>query len=55
MLLWGVKAGWVLLEESPDVAGEVSFEDADGVSFGFSSGNSFGDEVFGSLLVGHAS
>jgi len=36
------------------VSGDVSFKDPYGVSFGLSSGNSFGDEVLGSLLINHA-
>ena len=44
----------MLLEESPNVAGDVSFEDADCVSFGFASSDCFGDEVLGSLLINHS-
>ena len=40
---WGQVRGWWVLEESVEVAGDVSFEEAAGFAGGFPLGGSFGD------------
>ncbi len=42
----------VVLEGFVDGSGDVTFEDADGFSFGFASCHGRGDEGFGGLVVG---